>query len=375
MNDIAIWILIILIIILIVGLSFIFLRLSISSNKITGSEVLLTQIENLSDILDKKLSETNEIIRSQLNTSVEQIQKQSSSYSSLIQKINENNTKILQQLTEKLVKVEDTNNQIVNFAKQLQNIQNIFKNPKQRGIIGEYFLETILSNVLPESVYQIQYKYKNGLVVDAVIFIKDKIVPIDAKFSTDGYTRMYETGDFSERSKYEKEFIKDVKKRIDETSKYIDDQEKTIDIAFMFIPSDAVYNEIISISNSKTSQVNLISYSYSKKVVLVSPTSFFAYLQTVLLALNTIKIEGQIQQILQYLNDSTKYLKEFEENIYKLGKNIDLVIKAYNNTAISSMKLSRRIAKATNNKQNIIFVKKLSIENEEESFHQTEPDI
>lgn len=344
-----------------------------NKNKYSDSSEIQNQITQISNQIDQKLFETNKILFDQLNQSNSQLQNQGSSSNELLRKINENNNKILQEVTEKLIKVEDTNKQVVGFAEQLQNIQNIFKNPKQRGIIGEYFLEAILSNVLPETVFEIQYKYKNGEIVDAVIFVKDKIVPIDAKFSTDSYSRIYDSTDQISRSKYEKDFVNDVKKRIDETSKYVSDEENTIDIAFMFVPSDAIYNEIISSSNDKTIPFNLITYAYTKKVVIVSPTSFFAYLQTVLLALNTIKIEGRVDEIIQYLNESTKYLKDFEESVNKLGKNIGTVVNAFNKTASTSSKLSKRLSKATNNKNNILNIEKVKeLDDEEESLEISE---
>ena len=353
----------ILIIVLIIVIVYLIYTTQIrNKNSNSDSHEIQNQISQISNQLDQKLQETNRIIFDQLNVSNQQLQNQNTSGSELLRKINENNNKILQEVTEKLVQVEDTNKQVVGFAEQLQGLQNIFKNPKQRGIIGEYFLEQILANVLPETVYEIQYKYKNGEICDAIIYVKDKIVPIDAKFSIDSYTRIYDAIDPDKKSRYEKEFVNDVKKRIDETSKYVSIENNTIDIAFMFVPSDAIYNEIISISSNTSIPFNMVTYAYSKKVVLVSPTSFFAYLQTVLLALNTIKIEGRVDEIIQYLNDSTRYLKEFEENINKLGKNIGTVVNAFNKTATTGNKLSKRLAKATNAKKNIIAIEKIDEE-------------
>lgn len=348
----------ILVIILIIAVLYLIFTIQ-NKNKVNDNSDIQNQINQIANQLDQKLHETNRIIFDQMSASNQQLQNQNASGNELLRKINENNNRILQEVTEKLVKVEDTNQQVVGFAEQLQGLQNIFKNPKQRGIIGEFFLESILSNVLPESVYQVQYKYGNGTICDAIIFIRDKIVPIDAKFSTDSYVRIYESLDNVSKSKFQKDFVADVKKRIDETSKYVSDEENTIDIAFMFIPSDMVYNEIISISNDNSVPFNLVNYAYSKKVVMVSPTSFFAYLQTVLLALNTIKIEGRVDEIIQYLNDSTRYLAEFEDSVNKLGKNIGTVVNAFNKTATMSSKLSKRLAKATNNKKNIIAVEKI----------------
>jgi DNA recombination protein RmuC len=334
-------------------------RKSTDSNSSEREAILINQLNHLSTELNQKLGQTNDIINRQLNSSSAQLQNQNTSNNQLLQQINENNSKILRELTEKMMKVEDTNKQVVNFAEQLQSIQNIFKNPKQRGIIGEYFLETILDNVLPQGVYKIQYKYKNDTIVDAIILVRDKIIPIDAKFSTDSYNRIITAVTPDEKSRAEKEFVNDVKRRIDETSKYVSNEENTIDIAFMFVPSDAIYNEIIAISESKSIPVNIVTYAYSKKVVLVSPTSFFAYLQTVLLALNTIQMEGRVDEVIQYLNESTNYLREFEDSVNKLGKNLGTTVNAFNNVSVKSTKLSKRLSKVTGNKKNLIDIAKV----------------
>ena len=331
----------------------------VKKNTSPESKELRDELKQISNSLDAKLHETNRILFDQLNNSNSQLQNQNTSSNELLRKINENNNKILQEVTEKLVKVEDTNKQVVGFAQQLQSLENIFRSPKQRGLLGEFFLETILSNVLPETVYELQYKFNDGTIVDAIVNIKDKIIPIDAKFSLDSFNRLIDNQDLVRKSELEKLFLNDVKKRIDETSKYVKSEEGTIDIAFMFVPSDAIYTSIIEISNDPSVPVNLISYAYSKKVVMVSPTSFFAYLQTVLLALNTIKIEGEIEEIIKYLNESNEYLGKFEESMNKVGKNIGTLVNSFNKASVTAIQLTKRISKVTNNKQSLMKIEKI----------------
>jgi len=131
------------------------------------------------------------------------------------------------------------------FAQQLQSLENILKNPKQRGILGEYYLETILKNVLPPRLYQMQYKFKNGEIVDAVVFVKDKIIPIDSKFSLENYNKMAAETNPARKEELEKIFKIDLKNRIDETAKYIRPDEKTMDFALMFIPSEGIYYDLL----------------------------------------------------------------------------------------------------------------------------------
>ena len=292
----------------------------------------------------------------------QRLENNSNSHLRFIQDTNKNNTEILRNLTEKISQIDNTNQQIIKFAEKLQEIQNIFKNPKQRGIIGEYFLENILKSVLPVSVFKMQYSFENGDIVDAVIFVEGKIIPIDAKFSIDSYTRLIENTDESQKSSLQKAFLNDIKKRVDETSKYVRTNEDTIDIALMFIPSDAIYHEVISLSYDDTISMNIINYAYTKKVILLSPTSFFGYIQTILLALNTIKVSKDIDEIVKYLNESTKYLEQFEESIDKVGKNINLLVNSYNRASIDAEQLSKRIAKISNNKDNLISIERLKNE-------------
>lgn len=352
--------LIIIITVLIIGIGAILwvlnTKLSNSNQKDdqTASLLIQNQLNSLVNNLDSRLTETNRIIQEQLHSSNVWLQQQNSSNNDLLQKISENNSKILREVTEKLVKVEDTNTQIVNFAAQMQSLENILKNPKQRGIMGEYFLETMLGNVLPKSVYKTQHPFKDGVIVDAVIFTKDKIIPIDAKFSLDAYNRMANCNDKDLLKSIEKEFLRDIRLRIDETSKYVKPEENTIDLAFMFVPSDSVYQEIIRMGCETEAPVDIITYAYGKKVVIVSPTSFFAYLQTLLKALKTVQIEEQVGEIIKYLNESAKYLAMFEEEMNKLGRNISALNNTYNRANNEAKKLSKRIAKVTNNQDHIL---------------------
>src|SRR5690606_33591132 len=155
-------------------------------------------------------------------------------------------TKEGREVNEGPTKVGETNRQVIGFAEQLKQLQDVLKNPKQRGILGEYYLETVLQNVLPPGSFQMQYGFINGEIVDAAVFVKDKVVPIDSKFSLENYNRLVEASDHGERASLEKLFISDLKKRIEETSKYIRPTEGTTDFAFMFIPSEGVYYDLLA---------------------------------------------------------------------------------------------------------------------------------
>jgi len=258
-----------------------------------------------------------------------------------------NSNKIVQEVTDKLSTLNATNKQVVNFASQLQSLENILKNPKQRGILGEYFLETLLGNILPPNSYKMQYKFKDGEIVDAAIFIKEKIVPVDAKFSLEKYNMIMEEQDGEKREVLEKEFKRDIKNRIDETSKYIRPNEGTTDFAFMFIPAEGVfYNLLIyKVGATNVRAEDLISYAFSRRVMLVSPTSFFAYLQTVIQGLKALKIEESVKDILEGVDKLSKHLIQYDEYMKKLGNNIGTTVNAYNAAYKELGKVDKDIAK------------------------------
>jgi DNA recombination protein RmuC len=294
----------------------------------TGLKLILQQINELNRTVDSKISEStkhvNESVRTQLGESAN----------------------LIREVTKGLTKLDETNRQVVSFADQLQNLQDILKNPKQRGILGEYYLETLLKNVLAPSQYQMQYGFKNGEIVDAVVFVKDKIIPIDSKFSLENYNRMIETSDASEKSRLEKVFTNDLKIRIQETAKYIRPEEGTMDFAFMFIPHEAIYYDLLinKIGAVTDDTENLIQRAAGKyKVIIVSPTSFLAYLQTVLQGLKAMQIEEKTKEIQKNVGNLMNHLKSYEEYHEKLGVSLGTVVNHFNNGSKEFKKIDKDI--------------------------------
>lgn len=241
--------------------------------------------------------------------------------------------KLIREVTQGLTKLDETNRQVVSFADQLQSLEDILKNPKQRGILGEYYLETLLKNVMPPGSFQMQYAFKDGTIVDAVVFVKDKIIPIDSKFSLENYNRLVAEKDPNVREELEKVFKADLKNRIDETAKYVKPSEGTMDFAFMFIPHEAIYYDLLiaQVGGVKVNTRDLIEYAFKDKHVLItSPTSFLAYLQTVLQGLKALQIEETAQVIIKRVEDLGKHLKGYEEYYDKLGNALGTVVNHYN---------------------------------------------
>ncbi len=290
--------------------------------------MLQNQLTEISRTLDVKLGESTKAIQNQFGESA----------------------KIIRDVTERLTKLDETNRQVVNFADQLQSLQDILKNPKQRGILGEYYLETLLKNVLPQGSYQMQYPFKDGTIVDAVVFVKDKIIPIDSKFSLENYNRLAEERDPLERERLEKAFKADLKMRIDETSKYVKPGENTMDFAFMFIPHEAIYYDLLvaQVGAVKVNTRDLIEYAFKERhVIIVSPTSFLAYLQTVLQGLKALQIEESAKEIRKNVEMMARHLSSYEEYMKKLGTNLGKSVGAYNDAYDEFRKVDKDVTKIT----------------------------
>lgn len=285
-------------------------------------KILSEQNRELRDAMDSKLSETHRATQAQISTTAK-----------MVEGITGQSARQIADVVAGLTKLEETNKQVVNFSSQLQSLQDILKNPKQRGVLGEYFLEETLKNVLPPNSYQMQYEFKNGDIVDAVVFVKEKIIPVDSKFSLENYERIINCTGSEEREKLEKLFKQDLKNRIDETSKYIKPDEGTMDFAFMFIPSEAIYYDLL-VNKVGAVQVNtkdLIEYAFKdKKVIIVSPTSFLAYLQTVLQGLRALQIEESAKQIRSNVEKLGKHIVAFEEYMKKVHGSLGTTVNHFN---------------------------------------------
>ena len=285
--------------------------------------LLQNQLSELRHTLDMKLGESTRAIREQFGESA----------------------KIIKDVTENLTRLQETNKQVVSFADQLKNLQDILKNPKQRGILGEYYLETVLKNVLPPGSYEMQYSFSDGVIVDAIVKVDKRIIPVDSKFSLENYNRILEARDPADRKRYETAFVADLKNRIDETAKYVKPEEGTMDFAFMFIPSEAVFYDLLVNKVGVVEARDLIEYAFGKRVIVVSPTSFLAYLQTVLQGLKNQKISEEAQEIIKQVERLGKHLGGYEEYMEKLGKNLGATVTAYNRAYKELGKIDKDVLK------------------------------
>ena len=318
-------------ILLVIGLFF-YLKKKPEEKNDSAVNLLLTQINELSRTIDHKLGESQKEIN--------QTMRHQSSETS----------RIVADITEKITRLDETNKQVVSFTDQLKNLQDILKNPKQRGILGEYYLETLLKNIMPPGSYQMQYPFPDGTIVDAAVFVKDKIIPIDSKFSLENYNRISETNDPAEKERLEKVFVNDLKNRIVETSKYIQPEEGTMDFAFMFIPHEAIYYDLLinKIGAVQEDTENLIQRAAGKyKVIIVSPTSFLAYLQTVLQGLKALQIEESAKDIIKRVGELGPHLRTYEEAHQKLGNALATTVNHFNKSNGEFKKIDKDVMRIT----------------------------
>lgn len=263
-------------------------------------------------------------------------------------------SRLIADVTERLTKLDDTNKRVVDVADELKVLQNVLQNPKQRGVLGEYYLNQVLENVLPPERFKLQHKLGkdedgHDLICDAVIILeKGMMLPVDSKFSLENYNRLLEEKDKNQRDAYAKAFRADLKNRIDETAKYIRPNEGTMDYAFMFIPSEAIYYDLLinKVGLTSTNARDLIEYAFQdKKVIIVSPTTFMAYLQTVMQGLRALQIEGQAKEIQQRVGELGRHIAAYEQLMQKLGNSLGVSVGHYNNAHKELKKIDKDIVK------------------------------
>lgn len=261
-------------------------------------------------------------------------------------------SKLITDVTERLTKLDETNKRVVDVAGELKTLQNVLQNPKQRGVLGEYYLQSVLENVMPPDRFQMQYKFIDGETVDAIVKLdKGRFLPVDSKFSLENYNRLVDENDKPRRDILVKAFRADLKSRIDETSKYIRPKEGTMDFAFMFIPSEAIYYDLLvaKVGTAGTSARDLIEYAFrDKKVIIVSPTSFMAYLQTVMQGLRSLQIEEQAKEIQTRVGELGRHIATYEQFMQKLGGSLGTTVNHYNNAHKELKKIDKDVVKIAN---------------------------
>jgi DNA recombination protein RmuC len=295
-----------------------------------GFAIVLNRLKQI------ELARTNDQSASLLNQNLINVQQQLerglNNANSSFQNSTEASQKLVRDVTEQLSQLQATNRRVQDFASQLQSLENVLRNPKHRGVLGEYFLHNMLQEVLPPGSFQLQHRFENGEIVDAAVFVGDVVIPIDAKFSLEHYNQMVEATDSTQREILERQFKADLKGRIDETAKYVRPDQQTTPFAFMYIPAEGIYASLLAndVGASVVSARDLLRYAFEKKVMIVGPTSFYAYLQSALQGINAHQVQKNIQPILDRVRQLGVHVNQFDHHMQRLGNQLGTTVRTYN---------------------------------------------
>lgn len=318
----------------------------------------LRELQNGSavELMKSDVTELSRSVGLLQQTMGDKLERNSTAVQTSVQRQLTESAKLITDVTQRLAKLDETNRRVVDVADELKTLQNVLQNPKQRGVFGEFYLQSVLENVMAPGQYAMQYRFTDGEIVDAIIYLeKGQILPIDSKFSLENYNRMIEATDKTEKDRLLQRVKMDLKGRIDETSKYIRPSENTMDFAFMFIPSESLYYDLlIGTVGAGGSSRDLIEYAFrDKRVIIVSPTSFMAYLQTVLQGLRSLQIEDQAKDIQVRVGKLGQHIGKFEEYMTKLGSALGTTVNHYNAAHKELGKVDKDIVKIANTDQSV----------------------
>jgi DNA recombination protein RmuC len=270
-----------------------------------------------------QLTQQQDAINTQLRGITDQVNRQLQSSGGEISKRLDNAARVIGDVQKNIGELSEASKRIFEVGKDISSLQEILQPPKLRGGVGEQFLGELLSQILPLEFFTLQYSFSSGERVDAVVRLGERFVPIDSKFPLDNFRRIIECKSEEERKAYQKSFYRDVKKHIDDiATKYILPQEGTYDFALLYIPAENVYYETITKDEASGEEKGIMNYALKKKVIPVSPNSFFAYLQVIVLGLRGLKIEKDAQRILDSLAGLNKELESFQGDFQLVGKHI-----------------------------------------------------
>lgn len=289
-----------------------------------GLVLLQNQLQDLTRAMETKLGEGTSRMFDSMKTQFDQSQQ-------LMSNITNQVSAQLLEVTKGVTETKESTKQVFVIAEQLSNLEKVLKNQKQRGNLGEASLELVMSNILPPGAYKMQYEFPGGETVDAIIRTKEGIIPVDAKFPLENYTRLHDEKDDIRRAEFEEAFKRDLKKRIDETSKYVRPKDGTLPFAFMYIPAEGIYYDLLNDGIGAVNTRSLIDYAQNdRKVIIVSPTTFAAYLQSVLYGFKAFKIEEQAKDIAKNVEALGRHINAYQDYYKKLGASLSTTVNHYN---------------------------------------------
>jgi len=290
------------------------------------------QLNTLTQQLNERLKETSQTLHDTHRTIGERL---------------DSATKVFGEVQRSLGRLEETHKQIYEIGKDISSLQDLLRAPKARGEIGETLLGRLLEDILPRENIRLQHRFRSGDIVDAAIIIGQNLITVDAKFTLENFKRFSECDSEEEAKSYYRLFTRDAKNRIDEVSrKYILPDEGTFDFALMYIPAEAVYYEMI-----KDEEITV--YAKSKKVIFVSPNTFYAYLQAILYGLRGMNIQKDIQGVLSELGRLQVDFKRFQEDFDLVGGHLSNAAKKYNEAKVRLTHFTDNLTATTERKNSL----------------------
>lgn len=344
---------IVLIVALIIILSLVFFiikKMPQSQQETQSALIMQQQIDALRKQVSETLTGNTGLINQQIATLTSQVNKQLSSVAAQLLNSQktvgerlDNAAKVVGDVNLSIGQLSEATKRVFEVGQDIASLQEILRAPKLRGNIGEFFLGDLLSQILPTKFYTLQHTFKSGEKVDAIIRLGQGLVPVDSKFPLENFKKMIEAVEEKEKNQARKKFIGDVKKHIDAiSSKYILPDEGTFDFALMYIPAENVYYETI-IKDDEVSEISISGYAMERKVIPVSPNSFYAYLQAIVLGLRGMKIEESARNIMETLSRLTGDFYKFREDFETLGGHISKVANKFDETSKKLEKFENKL--------------------------------
>jgi len=295
------------------------LRGQLSDAMIKSQDAVNHQLVHIMQQVNSQLGQVTSQVNTRLGQVTDQLQKSTGDLNTRL----DNAAKVVSDVSKGLGGLSEATKKVFEVGKDIASLQEILRSPKLRGGLGELFLGELLAQILPPAHFTLQHRFKSGEVVDAVIRLGRNLVPVDAKFPLENFKRVIEVSSEEEQRAAKRKFISDVKKHIDAIGgKYILPDEGTFDFALMYIPAENVYYELIIKDEAMDKDKGLLNYAFAKRVIPVSPNSFYAYLQTILLGLKGMHIEERAQDILTNLARLSGDFRKFQEEFELVGKHL-----------------------------------------------------
>jgi len=292
--------------------------------------------------LQQELHNLSASLQDQIHALSGQMNDQMKQNSRFLQENQQSYREIMGDVQHRLGVLQHATQSMMDIGKDISSLHDILKAPKLRGGMGEFLLAELLRQILPEDHFSLQYRFANGSQVDAIIRLGDGLIPVDAKFPLENFKRILEAGSDEKQAEARKFFWKDVKKHIDDIgSKYILPEEGTFEFALMYIPSESIYYETIIKDDAQNE--SLSAYAMKRKVIPVSPNSFYAYLQSIVRGLKGMRIERSAQIILESLGQLEVDLEQCLTDFEKIGGHLAHARTAYEKTEQRFQKLKNRL--------------------------------